>query len=134
MNLHNPFLHYIKNKDGTGLGIPSDSNSWYRKNVIRNQILFPYLYSLPLLVLFEAIPCGVTHFQIPKNAGEGNNFVTFYSLSVERLACFAIVLYVVTQHSPCLWEERYVTFERIARKETIKIKGTCPPFPHLFAP
>ena len=63
------------------------------------------------------------------NGGEGNNFVTFYSLSVERLACFAIVLYVVTQHSPCLWAKRYVTFERIARKETIKIKGTCPPLP-----
>ena len=66
MNPHNPFLHYIKNKDGTGLGIPSDSNSWYRKNVIRNQILFPYLYSLPLLVLFEAVPCGVTQLPNPK--------------------------------------------------------------------
>ena len=66
MNPHNPFLHYIKNKDGTGLGIPSDSNSWYRKNVIRTQILFPYLHSLPLLVLFEAVPCGVTQLPNPK--------------------------------------------------------------------
>ena len=66
MNPHNPFQHYIKNKDGTGLGIPSDSNSWYRKNVIRTQILFPYLHSLPLLVLFEAVPCGVTQLPNPK--------------------------------------------------------------------